>query len=69
MMNATQYNTHKQVLIIERDIDFGSVKTVKQLLARTGRAELPYSVYCKLLTRMKAKQASKIPMFLRKQAF
>jgi replication-associated recombination protein RarA len=68
-MNTTQYNTLKAVQIIERDIDFGSIKTVKQLLARTGKASLSYSAYYKLLKKMKAKQASKVPMFLRKQAF
>ena len=69
MQTATQYNTMRQVQIIERDIDLGSIKNIKQLLARTGRAELSYHAYSLLRKQLKAKQASKIPMFLRKQAF
>lgn len=55
MHTVTQYNTVKTLATIEQDIKQGSIHTVKQLLARTGQAKLPYSVYCKLLKQMRAR--------------
>jgi hypothetical protein len=69
MLNQTQYNTLKAYQVIERDIKLGGVRTVRQLLARTGRANLPYSVFSKLRGQLRAKKESAIPLFLRKQAF
>ena len=54
MLSATQFNTLKAVQIIERDINTGRIKTVRQLLSRT--TTLPYSAYCKLLQKVRAKR-------------
>jgi hypothetical protein len=69
MQSIQQQNEHLSFLTIKRDIDYGGIKTVTQLLKRTGKASLPNSVFNRLLVVLKAKQASKTPMFLRKQTY
>lgn len=69
MQSIQQLNEYRSFLTIKRDINFGSIKTVTQLLKRTGRASLPNSVFNRLLEVLKAKQAENVPMFHRKQAW
>jgi hypothetical protein len=69
MQSIQQLNEHLSFLTIKRDINYGGIKTVTQLLKRTGRASLPNSVFNRLLEVLKAKQAENVPMFHRKQAW
>jgi hypothetical protein len=69
MQSIQEQNEYRSFLTIKRDINYGAIKTVTQLLKRTGRASLPNSVFNRLLEVLKAKQAKNVPMFHRKQAW
>jgi hypothetical protein len=69
MQSIQQLNEYRSFLTIKRDINYGGIKTVTQLLKRTGKASLPNSVFNRLLVVLKAKQAENVPMFHRKQAW